>query len=77
LTEAFDALAGTVFLLGFADEEAVERSAGDGDGDHDGSAPMVSPPMASACQAWRAFHRERLADQLRAAGIERGVRQSM
>jgi len=23
LTEAFDALAGTVFLLGFADEEAV------------------------------------------------------
>jgi len=59
--EAFDAAAGAVGLLGLADQKALEQgSTGEREGAqrlpwrrlNDGSAPMVSPPDASASMWW-------------------------
>ena len=70
--EAFDTLAGAVLLLGFADEEAMQGSAGDGDGHYDRigshgqSAYRIGVPALAPH-----FIEEYLADQLRATSVER------
>ena len=71
--EAFDALAGAVLLLGFADKEAVDFAAGYGDGYDDGvgahgqSADGFGFPPELAN-----FFKENFARELCPAGIERG-----
>src|SRR5271166_44187 len=72
LAKAFNTLAGAVLLLGLADEEAVQSSAGDGYRDdnwigaHRQSADGTRFPALLAN-----FFEKYLADQLAAAGVER------
>ena len=62
-----------MLLLGLADEEAVQGSAGDGDGDDDGVGAHGQSSDGVGVPALRAhFLKKNLADQLRAASIERG-----
>ena len=70
--KAFDALARAVLLFGLTHQESVQRAAGYGNGHDDGigthgqSADGIGVPPLTAH-----FIKEDLADQLRAAGVER------
>lgn len=71
LPEAFDALAGAVLLLRFADEKAVERSRGNGDGHHDGVGPHGEASDRIGVPALgEHFVEKDLTHELCAAGIE-------
>src|SRR5450631_763746 len=72
-TEALDALAGAVLLLGFAHEEAVQGPAGDGDGHDDGVGTHGQSSNGVGFPALLAdFIEEDFTDELRATSVERG-----